>query len=174
MFTPFFWINPLHHGSIFWLLTLLTLTLLVILTLLGREMKQRGADIVQFELAGTLARAERILDDWGEVGRMHAAVIQGLDYLFLTVYPLAIGLGCVLVAERWGAPFAALGMALAWAQFGAATLDAVENYALIRLLLGDRSPRWPPLARWCALPKFAIVAAGLVYVLVGAVATWWG
>ena len=62
---------------------------------------------------------------------------------------------------------AALGATLAWAQFGAAALDAVENYALIRLLLGDRSPRWPPLARWCALPKFAIVAAGLVYVLVG-------
>lgn len=172
MFTPFFWIHPLHHNSIFWLLTLLAIALLFIMTLLGRKMKRRGADIVQFELAGTLAKSTRILDDWGEVGRMHAAVIQGLDYLFLTVYPLAIGLGCVLVAGQWGAPFAALGIALAWAQFGAAALDAVENFALIRLLLGGRSPRWPPLARWCALPKFAIVAAGLVYVLVGAVVTW--
>jgi hypothetical protein len=172
MVTPFFWLDAGWRVGAFWLLAVCAVLLLVILALLGRAMKQRGADIVQFELAGTLAKAERILDDWGEVGRMHAALIQGLDYLFLTVYPLAIGLGCVLVAEQWGAPFAALGMALAWAQFGAAALDAVENYALIRLLLGDRRPRWPPLARWCALPKFVIVAAGIVYVVGGWLVTW--
>ena len=171
MVTPFFWVDPAWQSQAFGLLAGFAVLLLVILTRLGREMKRRGADIVQFELAGTLAKSTRILDDWGEVGRMHAAVIQGLDYLFLTVYPLAIGLGCVLVAEQWGAPIAALGATLAWAQFGAAALDAVENYALIRLLLGDHSPRWPPLARWCALPKFVIVAAGLVYVAVGGLAS---
>jgi hypothetical protein len=46
----------------------------------------------------------------------------------------------------------------------------VENYALIRVLLGSPSALWPAVARWCAIPKFLLVAAGLVYLLVGVVA----
>ena len=62
-----------------------------------------------------------------------------------------------------------VGVLLAWAQFGAALLDAVENYALIQVLLGSQQALWPAVARWCAIPKFLIVAAGLVYIGVGAV-----
>jgi hypothetical protein len=62
-----------------------------------------------------------------------------------------------------------LGTLLAWAQFGAALLDALENYALIQVLLGSQQALWPVVARWCAIPKFLIVAAGLVYVGIGTV-----
>ena len=62
-----------------------------------------------------------------------------------------------------------VGVILAWAQLGAALLDAVENYALIQVLFGSRQELWPVVARWCAIPKFLIVAAGLVYVGVGLV-----
>jgi hypothetical protein len=57
---------------------------------------------------------------------------------------------------------------LAWAQFAAALLDVVENYALIRVLLGTEQAIWPVIARWCAMPKFIIVALGLIYVIAGA------
>ena len=83
---------------------------------------------------------------------------------------LLCALGCAVVARglSWrSARAAALGVGLAWALFAAALLDAVENYALIQLLLGASSEHWAPLAGWCALPKFAIVAAGLVYLLAG-------
>jgi nicotinamidase-related amidase len=60
-----------------------------------------------------------------------------------------------------------VGVLLAWAQFGAGLLDALENYALIRVLLGSQREVWPVMARWCAVPKFLIVALGLVYVGVG-------
>jgi hypothetical protein len=50
----------------------------------------------------------------------------------------------------------------------AALLDAVENYALIRVLLGSNLVIWPKVAKWCAVPKFVIVAAGLAYILIGA------
>ncbi len=62
-----------------------------------------------------------------------------------------------------------MGIALSWGQLLAALLDAVENYALIRLLLGSTGKLWPDLARWCAVPKFLLVGAGLVYVIFGAV-----
>jgi len=48
-------------------------------------------------------------------------------------------------------------------------LDSIENYALIRVLLGSQQELWPRMALWCAVPKFLIVAVGLVYVLIGAV-----
>ena len=67
------------------------------------------------------------------------------------------------------ASLSSLGVLLAWAQFGAGLLDAVENYGLIQVLLGSQQAFWPVLARWCAIPKFLIVAAGLVYVGVGAI-----
>jgi hypothetical protein len=44
-----------------------------------------------------------------------------------------------------------VGVVLAWAQRGTALLDAVENWALIRLLLGSERAFWPPLARWRAI-----------------------
>jgi len=56
---------------------------------------------------------------------------------------------------------------LAWAQFLAAFLDAIENYALIRVLLGSTENIWPALARLCAGPKFLIVTLGLLYIICG-------
>jgi hypothetical protein len=49
-------------------------------------------------------------------------------------------------------------------------LGAVENVALIRLLLGDERALWPVLALWCARPKFADVYAGLAFTVLGACA----
>jgi hypothetical protein len=62
-----------------------------------------------------------------------------------------------------------LGILTAWAQFGAGLLDGVENYALIRVLFGTETVVWPVVARWCALPKFSIVGAGLIYVMIGTI-----
>lgn len=169
MVDPFYWLEPVQQVWLFWTVVALIVIVYAGLGALERFLKQRGHGIVAFELAGSLARADAILAAWGQEGRLRAAVLQGLDYLFLTLYPLAIGLGSVLVASRFapGSLAHAAGIVLAWAQFAAALLDAVENYALIRLLFGDRRTHWPPLARWCALVKFALVIAGILYVLIG-------
>ena len=83
-----------------------------------------------------------------------------------------LGLGCVLVARSLAGRFGVLsrvGSVLAWGLLAAGLLDALENVALIRVLLGSLTAAWPAVARWCAIPKFLVVAAGLAYVLVGAV-----
>jgi hypothetical protein len=56
---------------------------------------------------------------------------------------------------------------LAWAQFLAALLDAIENLALIHLLLNSSRSWLPCLARGCAIVKFSIVGAGLIFILGG-------
>jgi hypothetical protein len=128
--------------------------------------------ILSFEFAGDLTSAQRMVETWGHSGGVQAGISLGLDYLFLVAYSWSIALGCVLVARSFDPRSSfqiIIGVTLAWAQFGAAFLDAIENYALIRILLGTQQELWSVVAKWCAIPKFILVAAGIVYILLGAV-----
>ena len=171
---PFDWLSPFEQKRAFIVLFVFTLAVMVSMNTLGRPLNTEVAPlgIVSFQLAGELSLAQSMVESWGPTGRVYAGLNLGLDYLFMVAYSSSIALGCVLVASRLptrGASLSSLGVLLAWAQFGAALLDAVENYALIQVLLGSRQAFWPVLARWCAMPKFLIVGAGLVYVGLGAV-----
>ena len=190
---PFNWLSTSGQKRAFMVLLALTLAVMMSLNALGRPLNTEVAPlgIISFELAGELSIAQSMVESWGQTGQVYAGLNLGLDYLFLVAYSSCISLGCVLVARSlsrsnsarpgssdpgqkrgFGNPLRAIsdvGVLLAWAQFGAALLDAVENYALIQVLLGSQQELWPVVARWCAIPKFLIVAAGLVYVGVGAV-----
>jgi hypothetical protein len=126
--------------------------------------------IVSFEFAGDLLHAQGIMASWGHPGRVYAGLSLGLDYLYLVLYAGTTALGCGLVAGRltrrvrW---LGGLGAVLSWAPLLAALLDAIEDYALIRVLLGSTAPAWPIVAWWCAGPKFLLVAAGLLYAGIG-------
>lgn len=168
---PFQWLDESRRRAAFIVLTVLTLSLSYALTSTGRPLKTAAAQfgIVSFEFAGNLPNAVAMIDSWDESARVAAGLNLGLDYLYLVAYPLAIGLGCLLVSLRFRpSGFSApAGILLSWLQPVAGILDAIENYALISLLTGSRDEIWPAVAYWCATPKFAIVAAGLAYVLLG-------
>jgi hypothetical protein len=126
--------------------------------------------IISFELAGSIEKAEKILKEWGPQGKAYATLSLGLDYLFLIVYALFIALACVRITRHLKLRFsfvAAWGFGLGWAQFSAALLDVIENFALINLAFDSQRESWPIIARWCALVKFGIVGTGLVYILTG-------
>ncbi len=128
--------------------------------------------IVSFELAGDAGTAQRILDSWDGHARVVVGFVQGLDTLFLLAYSTTIALGCVWAADvlRAAAPgLAALGPGVAWGQWVAAGLDAVENAALLVMLFGGVAAPWPRVAWGCAVPKFGLIGAGLLYALVGAI-----
>jgi len=155
---------------------LATLALMVTLNALGAPLRTEAAPagIVSFEFAGSLAAAQRMIESWGGTGPIYAGLNLGLDYLFLISYPLSIGLACVMVSRRLrarGGGFSKLGIGLAWGQGAAGLLDALENYSLIRVLLGTRIESWPLVARISATGKFCLVALGLSYVLVVLVAS---
>jgi len=122
--------------------------------------------IVSFELAGDSDRASRMLEAWGDQGRRSADRSLRLDFLFLAAYAPGLALLCGAASDRTRAVHARLaraGALLAWGQLAAGALDAVENLALLRVLGGSSADAWPALAAACAWPKFALVAAGLVY-----------
>jgi len=173
---PFEWLTVAGQKRAFVVTTILALLVMATLQVLGGPLRTAAApaSIISYELAGTLARAQDMVASWGERERVFAGLGLGVDYLFMVAYASAIGLGCVLVArglfER-GRGLARFGVLLAWGQWLAALLDALENYGLIRVLLGAQAEFWPVLARWCAIPKFLLVGLGLLYVIVGGAAT---
>ena len=169
---PFVWLSESGRRRAFLGIFILTLAAMMGMNIIGQplinEIAPRG--IVSFEFAGTIDSAKRMMDSWGGKGRISAGLSLGFDYLFLVFYAICIALGCVLVARAMQYRVKILlpiGTLLAWAQLLAAILDAIENYALIQVLLGSNESLWPALARLCAGPKFLIVTAGLLYVIVG-------
>jgi len=122
--------------------------------------------IVSFEFAGDGESAGRMLEAWGGLGRLAAGRSLRLDFLFLAAYAPGLALLCAAAADRARAArsrLAAPGAALAWGQLAAGGLDAIENLALLRVLGGFSTDVWPALAMACAWPKFALVAAGILY-----------
>lgn len=172
---PFEWLSPSGQKGAFILFSAMAVGVMVSEIRLDSFLTTDAAPqgMISFELAGDSSVARNIVESWWHMGQVYAALSLGLDYLFLVAYASSIGLGCVLVARNLPQPLAivsCVGTCLAWCQFGAALLDAMENYALIQVLLGSGHEFWPMAARWCAIPKFAIVGAGLAYVALGAVA----
>lgn len=164
---------------LFWPALVLSAALLGVFQMLDQPLRTPAAanGIVSYELAGTAAAAQAIIDSWDARARGLALFGLGLDYLFMPSYALAIGLGCVRarrgLAARWSW-LALPGLALAWGQGAAALLDATENYSLARMLLdGAAAAPWPSLAAGCAAVKFVLIAMGLAYALAGA-AIWLG
>jgi hypothetical protein len=150
----------------------LTLLLMFALNLIGAPLitEASPSGIISFEFAGTVSNARSMIESWGDDGQFPSGLSLGLDYLYLFSYSITIALGCVLVSQSLSSRVRTLplaGVILAWAQFLAAILDALENYGLIRVVFGSGNELWPAVARWCAGPKFLIVALGLLYVLAG-------
>ncbi len=168
---PLSWLAPTHRRAAFGVLLIATLVVFAAISALDVPLHTAAAPngIVSFEFAGGPEQAQAILASWDATARIAAGLSLGVDYLFMVLYALTIGLGCVLVGEKLGGAAAQLAVGLAWGQVLAAVLDAVENWALIRWLLGSRAEFWPSLAAGCATVKFALVGLGLAFVLVGAV-----
>lgn len=171
---PFRWLSEPCQKNAFWFLFAFTIVVIVCMQVLGAPLNTEAAPagIVTYEFARTLSNAQAIIASWGSEEQVYAGLNLGLDYLFMAAYGLTIGLGCVLVARGLADRVKFLtpvGVVLAWGALLAALLDALENYALIRLLLGSTNDLWPPVAYWCAGPKFVLVALGLLYVLIGAI-----
>ncbi len=153
-----------------WLTGLAALGLLAVLVGLDTRLHDAGGPgIVPFELAGSAARADAILAEWGPDGRDTARLSLRLDFAFLIAYGAFYALAAAAArdlarARGWSrlVPPAALVLAV---PLGAALLDAVENVFLL-LTIGDAGPWAPRLAAVFAGGKFVLTAATAAYVLI--------
>jgi len=155
------------------LVVLVTLALLIIIvfgftgTTLNTDAAPYG--IVSFEIAGSVARAEQIINSWDAPARERAAVSLGLDFLFIPVYVGAVILGIHMAADKIQGRLATWRSWLTIALLAAGLLDIVENIALLTILFQSPITPLPSIAKLCALPKFTLIIMGVVYALYGAV-----
>lgn len=164
-------VPPQRRRVVFTILLILSLAVMLTLNVLGAPLKNDVAPsgIVAYELAGTVDKAQAILNSWDAEARVYAGFNLGLDYLFLFAYSITIAVGIIWLAEARPLDGLALRLAwfLAWGQTLAASLDAIENAALFTMLINGAADPWPFVARWCAIPKFGLVIMGILFVLVG-------
>jgi len=169
---PFYWLSPKAQKRL-WLgsLVISAVTLLSIKVLdesLVNDAAPSG--IVSFEFAGSITRAQQILSSWDASQKIRCALSLGIDYVFLVSYALFLSVGCVYIANALKSRrliLAEIGFLLGWTQFMAALLDAIENTALIQLLLGSRNEIYSWTAWGCARIKFTLVGLGLLYMVSG-------
>jgi hypothetical protein len=159
---------PVSRRSFFVFLAA-TLAIFFIFSFLDQPLRTPASPngIVSFELAGSLANARSMIDSWGERGRLFAAFGLGFDFLFMPVYALALSIGALLAAGKHSGTFARLGAWIARGAWIAAGFDAVENMALAQSLFNGAVDPFPSLAAICASVKFALIAIGIAYGLIG-------
>ncbi|GEM_PF-1810874 len=120
--------------------------------------------IVSFELCGFSRNCEAALEAWNGHQKNIVMLIQGLDYLFLILYPALIAICIQSLGARafeWqtiNKPAVAVCMAMAAA-------DAIENYALIQIVLNDSVGVYGVVASSFASIKFTFVAAGIFWII---------
>lgn len=168
---PFLRLSRNWFPILFWPLLGGTIVLLIVMNLLSAALVNATAPqgIISFELARTTEKSAAILSSWDSDHRLVAAFSLGLDYLFIIVYATTLGLGCIWTSIALANPrLAAVGIVLAWMQSGAAIFDGIENFALFKVLLHGAGSILPPLVYYCAVLKFGIVLAGIIWCLVAA------
>jgi hypothetical protein len=174
---PFMSLAPRQRNGFFLITLFATLATFWIMNIMDKPLytEQASSGIVSFELAGTPAHSQAILNSWDERAKLFAAFGLGFDYLFMLSYSSAIGLGCLLAAGSvlsLGWPLSTLGSLLAWGMWLAALFDGVENLGLAQILFsGSAVSAWPAISRFCALAKFSLLLIGLGYLgygLIGA------
>lgn len=181
-------LDILPHSSrkpLFFTFLSLTLLMFAVFRVLDRPLQTDAAPkgIVSFELAGNPSTARAITDSWkqtslllsatGEpnpdivnVPYVFAAFGLGLDYLFMPVYALTLVLGTLLAAQKHSGLVRSLSVAAGFGVIAAALFDAVENYALLQVLLGFIDSGYPAIASFCAIVKFGLILFGIVVCVV--------
>ncbi len=145
--------------------TTATLAYATVMLVLERGMQKTGGPgIIGFELAGNAERAQEILTTWGEQGRRWARWSLWLDFGYMLTYGTLALMLVERARSRHGHP-----IALRLLPIGAVAGDAVEGVALLQVLDGARIDTNARVARSAALAKFALLAVGLVYTVIGGV-----
>jgi len=143
-----------------------TVGLLVPLTELDRRLQASGGTgIIRFELAGP-DRSVDILRKWGADGRRAARASLLLDFPFLVAYTtLGVRLtneaGTVLSTHS--DRLASASRAVAAIQIAAGICDAVENAALLGVVVRNGDARLASIGRSAAITKFAGLTIGWIY-----------
>jgi hypothetical protein len=182
---PLEFIPDAYRKRIFLTLLALTFSLFAVFRVLDQPLRTPVAPngIVSFELAGNAQAARAITDSWKQMSLLLSSVAEqpnpdivnlpyvlaafglGIDYLFMPLYSFTLAFGTLLAGGRHAGWLMSLGAVAGYGAFAAAVFDALENYALLQILLNKIYSPYPEVAYYCAALKFMFLIFGLLYVL---------
>ncbi|MCJ7802329.1 MAG: hypothetical protein MUP82_08255 [Candidatus Marinimicrobia bacterium] len=150
------------------------LTIIIFLTLgyFDRSLITENAPkgIISFEFAKNMDKSISIISSWDLSAQVNAGLSLGIDFLFLIVYAIFFATACYLVAQKYiykNNLMYKTGLLIAKLQFVAALFDAIENFVLIKLLLGSNNNIFSLIAYYFASIKFVIIGIGIIYIIIG-------
>jgi len=126
--------------------------------------------VVSFEFAKNIETANNIIDSWDTNAKLNAGLSLGIDYLFLIAYSFLFSISIFLISNKFDAKYTLLrkiGLVMSFLLLFAGLCDAIENFALIKLLLGSQNTIFPPIAYYFAGIKFLILGFGIIYIFIG-------
>jgi len=130
-------------------------------------------EIIQFEIAKTVGKAQTIIQDWKSTGKYEQGVKSTyLAYFFILLYTLAIAYGCRFISACTGNDILIKGgRGFSWLIVIATICDIIENIAMSRTLQGAISQWNVTIAYDLARVKFSIVIVCVLFML--ACALYW-
>jgi len=165
------WLIKLSNKNILFLSAILTIV--VFLSLRGFDSSLHTVHspngIVSFEFAKTIETSDLIISSWNANAKMNAGLSLGIDFLFLFAYSIFFVTACLMIANNFNQSHLVykIGIVLAYLLLIAGICDAIENIALIKLLLGSTNEIYPLIAFYFASIKFSIIAVGILYIIPG-------
>jgi hypothetical protein len=132
---------------------------------LGLRNSTTPQGIVSFELCAFTSSCDLALNHWGAKGQALAMLSLGIDYLFLILYPGLLCIGFLLLLARLPPGMARVTLWMAWFCPVISVADAIENYALIKIILNESGNGYGLLAGIFAVIKFAFLGVTLAWLL---------
>jgi hypothetical protein len=170
-------VSAAHRSHTLILFGIATVAFTVIIEVIDPSHVSHGPTILDFEFAGSRARAAQIVAEWGPKGRSAAHLSLLLDYGYMLSYGLFFALAGVAVSDmaraRHWPRIAAVGAVVPFLALAAAGFDASENVALLLTLAGHGGSSAPPFAAVCSAIKFTLIGIAILYTLCG-LALWLG
>jgi len=166
-------VSTTHRKHALILLGVATVAFTAILEVIDSSHVSHGPTILDFEFAGSRARAAQIMAEWGPKGRSAAHLSLILDYGYMLSYGLFFALAGFAVRDtartRDWRRLAAIGAVVPFFALAAASFDASENVALLLTLAGNGGSFAPPFAAVCSAIKFTLITIAILYAVCGLV-----
>jgi hypothetical protein len=138
-------------------------------------MADHGASVFEWESAGSVARTQEILEEWGGAGEAAAWWQLALDVPFVIGFGLFLAGACTAVARRAGETgrprLQRVATAGAWLGPLAAAADLLQDISLALVLGGHVAQPWPRISALTGPFITACVAIAALLALAGALAT---
>jgi hypothetical protein len=138
-------------------------------------MADHGASLIAFESAGSVARSQEIVAEWGSAGKSAMWWQLALDLPFLIGYGLFLAGACAAVARR----ARSRGMSrlertsgvVVWFGPLAACADFLQNVSLALVLGGHVAQPWPRISALAGPTTTTLAFLAALFALGGAFAT---